>query len=414
MRSILTLLHRWFGLFIAVFLFIAGLTGAIIAWDHELDAWLAPEFYHSMHQAAEQPGQQLSPLELANQLESQHPELTVTFMPLELEPGEALNAMVATRRTSLEQEPIELPYNQIGVNAFTGEIQAKRQWGEVSLATDKLIPFIYKLHYTLHIPDLSAVQAGTLLMGIVGIVWVLDCFIALSISFPSRAQWRKSFAFRWRSNSHKLTFDLHRSGGVWVWLLLLMMAITSVSMNLGSQVVNPIVSLFSSITPSPFETKQPVKILAPELNREAIVALAKQQAQKESIQSPAGGIFYSSMMDIYGVGFYAPGMGHGDMGLGNPWLYFDGKTGAYLGGSIPGKGTAGDVFMQLQFPLHSGRIIGVTGRIIISILGIVIAMLSVTGVIIWARKRKSRRATRSTKELASKESANTILIPSSD
>ena len=31
-------LHRWFGLFTAVFLFIAGATGAVISWDHELDA----------------------------------------------------------------------------------------------------------------------------------------------------------------------------------------------------------------------------------------------------------------------------------------------------------------------------------------------------------------------------------------
>ena len=42
MRAFLVLLHRWFGLFIAVFLIIAGLTGALISWDHELDEWLNP------------------------------------------------------------------------------------------------------------------------------------------------------------------------------------------------------------------------------------------------------------------------------------------------------------------------------------------------------------------------------------
>ena len=45
MRAVLSLLHRWFGLSIATFLFIAGLTGAIIAWDHELDALLNPSMY---------------------------------------------------------------------------------------------------------------------------------------------------------------------------------------------------------------------------------------------------------------------------------------------------------------------------------------------------------------------------------
>ncbi|MEQ9209388.1 MAG: PepSY-associated TM helix domain-containing protein, partial [Pseudomonadales bacterium] len=47
MRKSLVVLHRWFGLFIAVFLFISGLTGAIISWDHELDEALNPELYKS-------------------------------------------------------------------------------------------------------------------------------------------------------------------------------------------------------------------------------------------------------------------------------------------------------------------------------------------------------------------------------
>jgi uncharacterized iron-regulated membrane protein len=43
MRALLVLLHRWFCLGSAIFLFQAGLTGALIAWDHELDALLNPE-----------------------------------------------------------------------------------------------------------------------------------------------------------------------------------------------------------------------------------------------------------------------------------------------------------------------------------------------------------------------------------
>lgn len=45
--------------------------------------------------------------------------------------------------------------------------------------------------------------------------------------------------------------------------------------------------------------------------------------------------------------------------------------------------------MQAQFPVHSGRILGLPGRILISVMGLVVAMLSVTGVVIWLRKRKA-------------------------
>lgn len=46
--------------------------------------------------------------------------------------------------------------------------------------------------------------------------------------------------------------------------------------------------------------------------------------------------------------------------------------------------------MQAQFPLHSGRILGMPGRILVSLLGLALAMLSLTGVVIWVRKRRAR------------------------
>lgn len=62
-----------------------------------------------------------------------------------------------------------------------------------------------------------------------------------------------------------------------------------------------------------------------------------------------------------------------------------------LGERQPWKGTVADIFVQAQFPLHSGRILGLPGRILISFMGLVVAMLSVTGVLIWWRKRASRK-----------------------
>jgi uncharacterized iron-regulated membrane protein len=46
--------------------------------------------------------------------------------------------------------------------------------------------------------------------------------------------------------------------------------------------------------------------------------------------------------------------------------------------------------MQAQFPLRSGRILGLPGRILQSAMGLVVAALSVTGVVIWHRKRRAR------------------------
>jgi uncharacterized iron-regulated membrane protein len=394
MRAILVLLHRWFGLGVAVFLFIAGATGAIISWDHELDAWLNPALFHAHSADAVASGTPArSGLELANLVEAREPKLRVTYVLTEEEPGHASQMMIEPRIDPVTKAPYVLDYNQIAVDPVTGEIQGQRMWGAISLSRENLLPFLYKLHYTMHLPAVGGIELGIWLMGIIGIVWALDCFIALWLSFPNWKSWRKSFAFRWQDGGHKLNFDLHRSGGVWVWLLLLVLAVTSVSMNLDRQVMRPIIETFSSVTPTAFDTRTPLapeKVVEPAISREQVVQLAQVEAAQRGFTVPAGGVFYSSMFGLYGVGFFEPGNDHGDFGLGNAWLYFDAASGKPAGTRIPGSGTAGDLFMQAQFPLHSGRILGLPGRILISFMGALVAMLSVTGVIIWLRKRQAR------------------------
>ncbi|MGF6769284.1 putative iron-regulated membrane protein [Paraburkholderia sp. GAS199] len=389
MRQQFVRLHRWFGVATALFLFVAGLTGAVIAWDHELDALLNPGFFKARTDAPA-----LSGLELARRVEAADPRLQVTYLPLATEPGHTLQMMVLPRTNPATKQPYALDFTQIAVDPATGDIQGRREWGAVSLAPLNLIPFIYKLHYTLQLPFMGGFDTGTWLMGIVGIIWLFDSMIALWLSFPSFKAWRKSFAFRVRRGGYALTFDLHRSGGVWIWGLLMIVALTSISMNLSGPVVRPVVSLFSKFTPDPFNNPELLRAPQPGdtvLSRERIVELAEAAGKAKNVKVPPGGIYYAEFLHAYGVGFYATGNDHGDIGLGNPWMYWDAATGKPLGASIPGRGSAADIFMQVQFPLHSGRILGLGGRILISAVGIAVAVLSATGLLIWLKKLNARR-----------------------
>lgn len=383
-RPLLGLLHRWAGLFTAVFLFIAGVTGAVIAWHDELDAWLNPAFH-----VASSGGSQRPALALANALETRHPDTVVTYLPLITEPGKALQVWVeprpATTSTSID-------FNQVAVDPTSGLEQARRYWGAVSLSRENILPFLYRLHYSLQLPVAGGYDIGSLFMGVVAIVWALDAFVALWLSFPNLRSWRKSFAFRWSRGSHALTFDLHRSGGVWIWALMLVLAITAVSMNLRTQVMAPVVSLFSPLTPMPYDAPaiaNPTPAAHPGVDRERIVALARDEAGRRGWPQP-GAIAYLPASALYGIGFFRPEDAEGDLGLGNPWLYFDARDGHVVGAVVPGQGSAGDLFMQAQFPIHSGRILGLGGRILVSALGLAIAALSATGLLLWLRKRRAK------------------------
>lgn len=407
MRRWMTTLHRWFGLLSALFLFVSGATGAFIAWDHELDELLNPRFFRALHPS---PGvDEKQALALADRLERADARLQVTWLPLSAEPGHTLLLSVEPRRNPATQKPYELGFNQVALDPQTAEIQAQREWGAVSLARENFLPFMYKLHYTMHIPDGFGYRWGELFMGAIAIVWVLDCFIALWISFPNRKVWRKSLQFRFAKGGHKLNFDLHRSGGVWTWGFLLVIAVTAVSMNLRTQVVKPIVSVFSTLTPDPFDAMAAEPLDKPGISREQLLARARADAAQRGWTRPVGALLFTSLYGVIGAGFFEPGNDHGDGTLGNEYLYYRGKDGAPAGSYEPGRGTAGDLFMQAQFPLHSGRLFGVVGRIVVSVLGAAVAMLSITGVVIWARRKRSRTKNRMTSVPAGNRSSEPVL-----
>src|SRR5262245_49462827 len=85
LRPAFVVLHRFVGLTIAAFLFVSGLTGAIISWDHELDELINPHL-------VEAPGRGpfLDPLVLADKLAADEPNSFVTYVPLHTEEGHSL------------------------------------------------------------------------------------------------------------------------------------------------------------------------------------------------------------------------------------------------------------------------------------------------------------------------------------
>lgn len=408
LRPALVLLHRWMGLLTAGFLTVAGVTGAVISWDHELDAWLNP---HLLEARAEGPPQ--SPLELARQIEARHPQVRVVSVPLAAEPGHTFAFGVEPRVDPISGRLFAPGFNQVFVDPASGEELGRRDWGAVwPLSRENFVSFLYVLHFSLHLPEGWGIDRwGLWLMGGIALVWTLDCFVSLVLTLPTRrknlptnsaalsfAEWRRRWQTAWRirlrGGPYKLNFDLHRAGGLWAWGVLGVVAFTAFSLNLYREVFFPAMSLVSEVTPTPFDVRvpsDPRTPIAPRLDRAAALRAAETDAQARGWAEPAGAVSYASAFGVYSVQFFRPQDGHGAGGVGHRTVFVDGVDGRVLSVREPWRGTAADLFVQAQFPLHSGRILGLPGRIAISLTGLLVAMLSVTGVVIWLRKRTARR-----------------------
>ena len=414
LRPALTFLHRWVGLAIAGFLFVSGVTGAVISWDHELDDLLNPRLMFAQSRT----GAPLPALDLARAIEARDPRVMVTYVPLAPEPGGTLAFGVEPRQDPATRKLFEPRYNQVFLDPATGAEQGRRAWGAVwPITRETFVSFLYVLHYSLHIPAFWGIDRwGIWLLGGVAILWTIDCFVGFYLTLPPRraadaragrgfwARWTPAWRIKTSASAYRVNFDIHRAFGLWLWGVLFTVAFTAFSLNLYSEVFYPVMSKVSRVTPGPFDVRKPAPHDSPVIPARTyaqVLAVAQADAKQRGWKDPAGSAFYSPEFGIYGVAFHPPGGDHGAGGVGPPYLYYDGTTGALLGDRQPWKGTAADIFLQAQFPLHSGRILGLPGRILISITGLVVAALSVTGVVIWQRKRlgrvkrrRSRRAQR--------------------
>jgi uncharacterized iron-regulated membrane protein len=403
MRPLLVLLHRYVGLFMAAFLIVTGLTGAVISWDHELDEWLNPQLLETASR-----GSPRDPLALAAEVAARHPEVEVLSFPLAAESGHTLAFWVEPKIDPATGKPFDPGFNQVFVDPVSGAEQGRRAWGAAwPLDRENFVSFLYKLHYSLHLPSFAGTdQWGVWLLGIVALLWTIDCFTGAILTLPAQRdgsrpsfwqRWRPSWRIRRGAGSYKLNFDLHRAGSLWTWALLFVLAFTAFSLNLYREVFFPVMTLVSDVTPSPFDLRTPTppeQPIAARIDFADALARARREAAARRWPEPAGEIFYARNFGIYGVEFFHPEDEHGSGGVGPRMLFIDGADGSYLGDRQPWQGTVADLFVQAQFPLHSGRILGLPGRILVSLMGLVVAGLTATGVYIWWRKRDGRQRLR--------------------
>jgi uncharacterized iron-regulated membrane protein len=186
MRTLWTTLHRWMGLFTALFLIVSGLTGAVISWDHEIDGWINSKLYDT-----EARGPFRNPFELAAAVEAHDPRARVAYMPLGFEEGHAAGYFVQPRNDPATGRPYKLGYNQVFVDPVTAEVRGKRDSTAVSFKPETLMPFLRKLHYTLHVPAMwGSDRVGHWIMGGIALVWLLDSFVGFYLTMPRRLRQR--------------------------------------------------------------------------------------------------------------------------------------------------------------------------------------------------------------------------------
>lgn len=415
MRDIATKLHRYVGLFLAVFLMTSGVTGSVLVFRHELEAALSPSLFRA---AAPSPtAVPLDAFAARDELAARLPAARVDHVPLDRQPGKSFLFFVdwpAQAAGSVARD------DEYFVDPYSRRILGSRADGDITQGTKNLVPFLYRLHFSMLAGDL-----GIYLLGFVGLLWSIDCFVGAYLTLPRRSRLRthqhgKRFWVRWwpafrirGKKPYALAFTGHRALGLWFFTMLFVFAWSSVGMNL-PEVYHPVMrALFSyddarSNMAALSEPQRP-GLSWREAHRAGQTAVEREAERQDFEVLSERWIIYDGRRNVFRYIVRTSLDVSRRYPTTTAWL--DGDTGALVAFEAPTGPSAGNTITTWLVNLHFASVAagGWPYRLFVFAFGWVVALLAATGAWIWWKKRglrvqalrqrpPDRRTTRSHKE----------------
>jgi uncharacterized iron-regulated membrane protein len=378
-RKLWLKVHLYLGLIAGSMLTIIGLTGSILVFWTELDEWLNPEMLITS---------------AANEYRKNYRPLDEIFASAEKirPPGAKLYAVIYPRNKDTmfcfwykaKTKPNEgQTYPNIFVNPYTAKITGMRNSyasiNPFNIDRTTLMGFIFNIHYRFLLDE-----TGIFMVGVLSIFFFISVLTGLILWWPLTGKWQQAFTMKRNASPERLNFDLHKTFGFYSIPVLLAVLVSGFSMNLGEE-FKWLVECFSPVT-DPFSLKSIRQTDGLPLNPTSI---AEMMGNKETegrlhgfyMPSEETGVYVFEHKEIPSLGKFV---------IDTRKFSVDQYSGKILHIADPNTGSAGDVFTQWQWPLHSGQAFGWTGRILVFLSGLACPILFVTGVIRWLQKRKAK------------------------
>lgn len=361
-------LHRWLGLIGGILLCVAGLTGAVLVFWHEIDHLVLTQRFGQIIPSGE-------PLAV--------PAIADTVKAAFAAKGLSLSSMNLPEHADHPYQVwLHAPADhhwQVFVNQYTGQVMGDREW------ESSWVGIIYGLHY-----KLLAGDAGTLIMGVVALLTLLLSLTGI-VLWPG---WRKliaGFKIKWHGAHIKRTnFDIHKVAGIVTAIFLAFIGLTGFAWNVPQAKVTEAIHA-ATFTPKPAD---PVSKPIPGQKPLPIADLI----QRADAAVPNATTTYISFPEKPEEPFRMGKKQAQETG-GNTRVSLDQFTGNVTQLSDGLKPSRAEAILNQFGPLHFGTFWGVPSRILYVFVGLAPTVLMVTGVVMWwYRKRKDVRLVELPKE----------------
>lgn len=363
LRRLWLVVHRWLGLTIGWLFVLLGLTGSLLVFDHAIDEWLNPGLLLTEGSGSRRPlAEVIAAAEHAHAKPAQR-ALSVT------RPRVANGVWTVWFSSESVGEP---QFTAVYVDPYTARVNGQRIWGA------DLMSWIYRLHFRL-----LAGEVGATIVGLSGIAMLISLGSGIWLWWPLWTRgWRPAFAIR---KGRLFNYDLHKLLGIASGVILLVITFTGAYMEFPN-LFQGCVGTFAAVSKPNSELKSVRADARQTIAPDEAIAIAQARfphAVFDHLHPPG------SVNGVYEVAFRQAD--EVQRSFGRSQVFLDQYSGEVLAVCRPQDGTAADAFFAWQFPLHNGEAFGLLGRWVVFVSGLVPAVLYTTGVLMWWRKRQSRR-----------------------
>ncbi|EIF28176.1 putative iron-regulated membrane protein [Sphingobium wenxiniae] len=386
-------LHRWIGLVIAGFLVITGLTGSMLAFHEPLDRWLNPD----LMLVQPPPRGKALPIEaLIAHIEAALPEAEPRYLPLQ----EAATSSVRLRVVPRSGTDHAFPYDEAFFDQYSGALLGTRAADATPFDRRSVMGFMFRLHQSLALPS----GWGTAILGGVSLLWLFDSLFGFTLTLPLRAgaarrkSWVSRWAVAWRikraAGPTRRVLDLHRAGGLWLWGMLVIFAWSSVLLSLSPVYYAAMRGVVRFDDPRAALLSKPHSAVSMMVDWQQAIAIGRRampgiaRAHGFKIERE-GEILRNRRTNSYAY-YVRSTLDIRDDGAATGVL-IDAATGAVIAPLLPRHPeAAGNAINRWLYGLHMAQVFGFPYRIFVATFGLTVAMLSITGILVWRRKRSAR------------------------
>jgi uncharacterized iron-regulated membrane protein len=366
-KKVLLFIHRWLGFISGLVVFILSITGCIFCFQDEIQ-----DAMYSYRKVEDQHKLYLPPSTLkANGLKG-HPGATASYMYYY---GADRPAGV------LVNLPKDKGMLYVYMNPYTGQ---------VSRTEDPTSNFFIVVEY-IHLYLLLPPKIGGLVVGISVIIFVVLMITGIILWWPRRKTDRKrSLTIKWGGRWRRVNYDLHNVLGFYATGVALILALTGLS--IAFDFVREGIYTTANLGKAHPEEKVVLKsdsTLKGKTDTRTIIDKAFEIAQAASPKAEMFLLFDdASVAGTIGISAYAQSLHY----YKSDEYAFEKYTGKLLKKTTHAQKSPGMKMNNMNYDLHVGQVLGLTGKIIAFLASLICASLPITGFIIWLGKRKKGKS----------------------